>query len=329
MKATVIDIQYYLPEQILDNIQLSSEFLEWTPEKIEEKTGITQRHIASEDEYASDLAVKAAKKILKNHPNLNIDLLIVCTQSPDYLIPTTACLVQEKLGLNTQVGAFDINLGCSGYIYGLSIAKGLIESKQAETILLLTVDTYSKYIEPTDKTVKTIFGDGAAATLLTACDSVNDYISPSVFGTDGRGAENLMVRSSGLKKDTDPFLRMNGGEIFSFTLKVIPPLVEAILKKTNKTLPQIDLFVFHQANAYMLKHLQKKLGIPDEKFLIAMDFCGNTVSSSIPIALVEAKKKNLLENCRYVLLVGFGVGYSWGATLVDVSSFNKYGSYEE
>lgn len=330
MKANVKAISYYLPEAILSNDLINEEFPEWDIEKISSKTGINSRHISANDEFSSDMAVKAAKKLFAEHniDKSTIDFLLFCTQSPDYFLPTTACIIQEKLGLNTTTGALDFNLGCSGFVYGLSLAKGLIAGGMANNVLLITSETYSKFIHPKDKSNKTIFGDAAAATLISSekgfC-SIGNFI----FGTDGKGAENLIVKQGGMRFPVsnnnedisdefgnvrnDKNLFMNGTEIFNFTGEFVPKLTEAILEKSNLTKDNIDLFIFHQANKYMLNHLRKKIKIPEEKFFISMQHCGNTVSSTIPIALYEAQKENRLANCHNLILAGFGVGYSWAA----------------
>ena len=330
MKANIKAISYYLPEAVLSNDLINQEFPEWDIEKISSKTGINSRHISAADEFSSDMAVKAAEKLFAEHniDKSTIDYLLFCTQSPDYFLPTTACIIQDKLGLNTSIGALDFNLGCSGFVYGLSLAKGLIAGEMAKNVLLITSETYSKFIHPKDKSNKTIFGDAAAATLITAekgfC-SIGNFI----FGTDGKGAENLIVKQGGMRFPVldenediadefgnvrnDKNLFMNGTEIFNFTGEFVPKLTEAILEKSSLTKDDIDLFIFHQANKYMLNHLRKKIKIPEEKFFIAMEHCGNTVSSTIPIALYEAQQQANLADSKNVILAGFGVGYSWGA----------------
>ena len=330
MKANIKAISYYLPEAILSNDLINQEFPEWDIEKISSKTGISSRHISADDEFSSDMAVKAAEKLFAEHKinKSTIDFLLFCTQSPDYFLPTTACIIQERLGLNTTIGALDFNLGCSGFVYGLSLAKGLIVGGMAKNVLLITSETYSKFIHPKDKSNKTIFGDAAAATLITSEEGFCS-IGNFVFGTDGKGAENLIVKQGGMRfpvssdnKDisdefgnirNDKNLFMNGTEIFNFTGEFVPKLTEAILDKSCLTKENIDLFIFHQANKYMLNHLRKKIKIPEEKFFIAMKHCGNTVSSTIPIALFEAQNENRLLGCHNLILAGFGVGYSWCA----------------
>ncbi|MDX6188206.1 ketoacyl-ACP synthase III [Flavobacterium sp. Fl-318] len=330
MKANIKAISYYLPEGVLSNDLIHQEFPEWGIEKISSKTGINARHISAPEEFSSDMAVKAAEKLFAEHhiDKSEIDFLLFCTQSPDYFLPTTACIIQQKLGLETTIGALDFNLGCSGFVYGLSLAKGLIAGQMAKNVLLITSETYSKFIHPKDKSNKTIFGDAAAATLVTSekgfC-SIENFI----FGTDGKGAENLIVKQGGMRfpvsnqsEDVadefgnvrnDKNLFMNGTEIFNFTGEFVPKLTQAILEKSNLVKEDIDLFIFHQANKYMLNHLRKKIKIAEENFFIAMENCGNTVSSTIPIALYEAQKQGRVDSSKNIVLAGFGVGYSWAA----------------
>lgn len=321
MQAVVRAIEYHLPERVLTNEQLAQEFPEFTVAKIEAKTGISERRLAAPAECASDLAVHAAQRLFKTGiaPG-DVEYILFCTQSPDYLLPTTACLLQHRLGIPTTAGALDFNLGCSGYIYGLSLAKGLIESGQVRNVLLLTAETYSKYIERGERGLRTLFGDGAAATWIVGeptSDPASMAIGPIAFGTDGTGECNLIVRQGGARQpEADKRLYMNGGEIFSFTLQTVPTAVRQILERAQLTLADVDRFVFHQANQYMLENLREKIGIPSEKFIIEMHDCGNTVSSTIPIALKRAVSAGKIRAGHRVMLVGFGVGYSWGALLL-------------
>jgi 3-oxoacyl-[acyl-carrier-protein] synthase-3 len=334
MHAAITGIEYHLPEEILKTEDLSAMFPEWGVEKIDAKTGIHARHIAHDDECASDLATAAVRKLFRSgvcSPQ-EVDFLVLCTQSPDYLVPTTACLLQQRLGLSTNTGALDINLGCSGFVYGLGIAEGLIVTGQAQAILLITADTYSKFIDANDKSSRVIFGDGSAATFIEARENQSPFFGPFVYGTDGQGAENLIVPNSGTRRsakharfgssetidvDTPPrSLRMNGARIVDFALTAVPRCVRELLRKAGMEQEEVDLFVFHQANAFLLEELRKVLEIPIEKFVLAMAHCANTVSSTIPITLKEASKTTKLRDGDKVMLVGFGVGYSWGATLV-------------
>jgi 3-oxoacyl-[acyl-carrier-protein] synthase-3 len=333
VKAYLAAIRSALPQTVLDNEQLASEYDGWPPEKIFAKTGIRTRRIAAADECASDLAVCAAQRLMTDFDvdRRSVDFLLHCTQTPDYILPTTACTLQHRLGLPSSCGALDFNLGCSGYVYGLGLAKALIDSGQARTVILTTADTYSKLLNASDKSVRTIFGDAAAATLVLGRDE-GSLIGPFVYGTDGGGAENLIVPTGGMRRAvmnqaelvpddsgnarTVNDLYMNGAEVFSFTLRVVPEAVGQLLAKAGLEQEAVDLFVFHQANRFMLDHLRRKMRIAPERFVIAMEEVGNTVSSSIPLALLEAQKRGQLPPGALVMLVGFGVGYSWGATLV-------------
>lgn len=331
MKAFINSIEYYLPSDTLTNADLVELFPVWSAEKIASKIGVSVRHIASKDETSADMAVSAANKLFKNH-NIKpeeIDFILLCTQSPDYFLPTSSCIIQNKLGIPTHAGALDFNLGCSGFVYGLAMAKGLILGGIARNVLLLTSETYSKFIHPHDKSNRTIFGDAAAATLIS--DTGFAEIMNFSMGTDGSGAERLIVHSGGLRnpmplKDlkyddqgnpvSSDHLFMDGTEILSFTLENVPLLVTDVLEKNSLSMDNIDLYVFHQANKHMLNFLRKKIGIPEEKFYSFMNYVGNTVSSTIPIALFEAQKGNSIKVGNNILIAGFGVGYSWAGALL-------------
>lgn len=331
MEAYIKAISYYLPEIIVTNDDLVKEFPEWSVDKVTEKVGVCQRHIASDNETSCDLAEHAARKLFVEY-NVNpqeIDFLLLCTQSPDYFLPSSACILQHKLGLPTSAGAFDYNLGCSGCIYGLAVAKGLIASGIAKNILLLTAETYNKYIHPTDKGNRSIFGDGAAACLV----STNGFAKIGEFslGTNGEGADNLIVKTGGArqkektgieKKDIeghicrDDYLYMNGGAIFNFTLDIVPTMIKDILNKNMLENKDIDYYVFHQANKFMLSTIRKICIIPKDKFYINLKNSGNTVSSTILIGLKDNIDNNLIHSNMKVMISGFGVGLSWGGTIL-------------
>ncbi|TCC94600.1 ketoacyl-ACP synthase III [Pedobacter frigiditerrae] len=331
MKAYIKCIEYYLPADVLDNTQISVDFPDWSVDKISAKTGIYERHIADKEEFTSDMAVTVSKKLFENN-NINradVDFILLCTQSPDYILPTTACIVQDRLGMNKTVGALDFNLGCSGYVYGLALAKGLIAARIARNILLITSETYTKFIHKGDKSNRTIFGDGASATIIST-DGICE-IGDFDLGTDGAGAQNLIIKNGGARnplreeKETideygnvlnPSYLYMNGPEIFSFTSSAVPSLIDNVLFKNVLKLETIDLYVFHQANQFMLNHLRKKIGIDESKFYLFLKECGNTVSSTIPIALKNAMIDNRINKGTNVLIAGFGVGYSWGGTVL-------------
>ena len=329
MEAFIKALSYYLPEKVVTNEQLVKEFPEWSVDKIAKKVGINERHIAAENETAGDMAYMAAEKlILENGINRDrIDFVLLCTQSPDYFLPSTSCILQSRLGLPTKCGAFDFNLGCSGYEYGLAVAKGLLISGVAKNILLLTAETYNKHIHPRDKGNRTIFGDGASASLISSEGFAK--IGEFVLGSDGSGYDRLILKT-GAMRHNDPLddyhedengtllssdhLFMDGKAIFDFTSDIVPSMIEETLAKHQLKMEDVDLFVFHQANRYMINYLRKLMEIDKDKFYVFMETVGNTVSSTIPIALCEAKKEGKLHG--NVVLAGFGVGLSYGATLL-------------
>lgn len=331
MKAYIKQIEYYLPKIKLENMN----------KRLAKKTGILYRHICDGGEIASDLAFEAAEKLFYKGINRdNIDYLILCTQSPDYYLPTTACILQNRLGLSINCGCFDYNLGCSGYIYGLSIAKGLIESNQAQNILLLTAETYSKYINVQDNTVYPLFGDAATATLVSGYDVVEDGLDGFVLGTDGSGYDKLIVPVGGMKyrhNDTkleveqDEYgnyrtnrnLYMNGAAISDFALDVVPETMRKVLEKTHMDKTDIDYYVFHQANKFMLNFLRMKCDLLEMPFWNDVSEYGNTVSCSIPIALADMMEANKDKNINKVMSIGFGVGLSWGGCIINMNKYIK------
>jgi 3-oxoacyl-[acyl-carrier-protein] synthase III len=335
--ASIYAIGLHFPETRLGNEELASELMGWTAEKIFDKTGINERRVVKADETALDLAEKACLDLFgtKSVTRDEVDFLILCTQAPDYILPTSACLLQDRLGLKTSVGAFDINLGCSGYVYGLSIATGLIAAGFAKKILLVTADTYSKYINKKDRSVRTLFGDGATASLVVACEPTQSSIGSFVFGTDGSGANHLIVPAGGAKypqtqatgiETTDISgnirsqnnLFMDGAAIMAFTLAEVPKAFAKLLATANVTLEEIDYVVFHQANAFMLEALRKKMKIPREKMPCSFEKIGNTVSSTIPVVLSDLMATQKFEPGKTVALVGFGVGLSWSACILTL-----------
>ena len=318
----ISEIETYFPEKKVTNEDLQKEFPEWSPEKIFNKVGVKQRYTASAEETVLELAVKASEKLLKKIDKNEIDFILFCTQSPDYHLPTTACILQDRLGLRKDIGALDFNLGCSGFVYGLSIAKGLIATGAAQNILLVTAETYTKYLRKSDKSNRTIFGDGAAATLIQKDETKENF--QFILGTDGSGYDNLIVRNGGgrnrINKEDEAgnCLYMNGQNIFIFTIEKIPVLVKEIMEKNNLTENDVDYYIFHQANAHILRRQREILEIPEEKFYINLEKYGNTVSSTIPIALKDAVETGKVKRGQKIMLIGFGVGLSWGATIVEL-----------
>lgn len=333
-KAGIAAIAGFLPDERLTNERLVEEFGTWTPEKIYHKTGITERRIAGK-ELVSDLAVGAAEALFSkcDIAREDIDILILCTETPDYLMPATACIVHDRLGLRNNSGAFDYNLGCSGYVYGLALAKSLILGNVARNVLLLTADVLTRFINPGDKSTRTIFGDAATATLVRDTEDHGD-IGDFVMGTDGSGSQNLIIPAGGMAmprseetaqerknrfgniRSKDNFY-MNGPEVLQFSMREVPLAVKAVLEKNSLGMDDIDLFVFHQATRLMLEHLRVEMNIPEPKFYMNMEKLGNTVSSTIPLALEQAEREGRIKKGDRVLLAGFGVGYSWSATVLE------------
>ena len=330
--AAVRAISYYLPEKVVDNRALVEEFGTWTEDKIFQKTGIRERHVV-DGELVSDLSVMAAERLFAEHgiSREGVDFLLLCTESPDYFLPATACIVQDRLGLAKTTGALDFNLGCSGFVYGLALSKGLIAGGMASRVLLITADTLSRTVHPEDKSTRTIFGDAAAATLVEASDTAR--IGDFVFGTDGSGKDKLIIPAGawamprtaetaiprtnrwGNTRSAEN-LYMNGPEVLNFTIGAVPGAVRKILEVHSMKMEDVDLFVFHQATRLILEHLRQEIGIPEEKFYTNMENKGNTVSATIPMALRDAWDEGRLRPGDHVMVVGFGVGYSWGATLL-------------
>ena len=343
MKAYLQFVSYYFPENCISNEDLIRTHPEWSVEKISAKIGINNRYIADSNESAGDMAVKASNIFFDEHciGRETIDFILLCTQSPDYFLPTTACILQDKIKLKNDCGAFDFNLGCSGYVYGLGIAKGLILSGQASRVLLITSETYSKYIHLLDKSCQTIFGDAAAVSLITNEKLVGGYnaeIMDFSYKTIGQGYDKLIVETGasrypkkctfqdefidGIFQKNRDYLYMDGKSIFEFTMFNIPEHIKQNIKKNNLRFSDIDLFVFHQANKYMLNFLQKRCDIPDSKFYVDLSDGGNTVSSTIPIGLKRALQ-NKEEIPIYIQLCGFGVGLSIGTVVLKTNNYDK------
>ncbi len=335
LNCEISDIAYYLPSMVIDNAELASRYNGWDENKIFEKTGIRKRHVVNSNEHVSDLAVNAALNLFKKgyiNP-VEIETLVLCTQTPDYALPGSSYIVHERLGLSKKCITFDFNQGCTGFVYGLFIVGNMIHSGCLKNALLITSETYSRWYHTLDKSVTTIFGDGAAAIYIRSTKDTHG-IGPFIFGTDGKGFKNLTVPYSGSHKSshkndelkefidesgnvrTLANLFMNGPELFRFAISTVPSMVENLLSISKESIEKIDKFVFHQANSYMLKNIQKILDIPDHKMIYEIENVGNTVSASIPIALKSAYDKGNISVGDKLLLAGFGVGYSWAGTIL-------------
>lgn len=333
--AGIGPIAIHFPKIVEDNALLQAENPSWDMKTIGEKTGILSRFIAEENETSADLGFLAAQKLFNEHDidPASIDFLLLCTQTPDYTLPTTACLLQHRLGLRTDSGALDFNLGCSGFVYGLSLADGLIRAGSAKRILLITAETYSKLIAPTDRSLRTIFGDAAAATLIEPTDQAS--IWGMKFGTDGSGGDTLLAPAGGFRKKEDQIqprarkrwpseLYMDGPSLISFTIGKIPETLDEILKSAGLAKQEIGYYLFHQATHKMLEQLRTVLQIDESKLPIRIAEIGNTVSSTLPILIQQMRDSKELTRSQKNLLVGFGVGWSWaGCVWQDILGPNS------
>ncbi|MEN6449373.1 MAG: ketoacyl-ACP synthase III [Thermoguttaceae bacterium] len=321
--AAIGPVAIHLPEKVESNDYLKSQYPKWDMDLVFAKTGIQERHIAAPGECSSDLGVAAAEKLFAQHniDRKSIDFLLFCTQTPDYPLPTTACLIQDRLGLRTSIGALDFNLGCSGFVYGLSLANGLIRTGTARRVLLITAETYTKFIDPTDRSLRTIFGDGAAATLIEASDQPS--LGSFVFGTDGSGGDMLLVAEGGARPKEAALqsrkrrrwpssLYMDGPELVKFSIDIAPPLVERVLASANWQRDDVEMYLIHQATVFMLDHLRECLTLDRERTPEALRMYGNTVSSTIPILIHDLRQDGRLRPGKQTMMMGFGVGLSWG-----------------
>jgi len=297
----------------------------WSAEAIYAKVGIQSRRIAAPGETAADIGERAAKAVLDSascDPG-SIDAVIVVTQSSDYLLPSSACILQHRLGLRDSVAAFDIGLGCSGFNYALWLSRALIRSQQARKILLICAETYSRYCDPHDISTATLFGDGAAAAILQADETDTiATIGESVLGTDGSGAEDLIVMEGGARSrasdpprpSQQPILSMDGPSVFRFALDRVRAACDELLTKADLTWADIDVVLCHQANRFMLQALQKQFGLDDSRMPIDVRDIGNLSTASLPVHIARWAESPRDLPVKHSLAVGFGVGYSWGAT---------------
>jgi len=336
LKTGIESIAYALPARRVSNDELKREYPDWDFERLEKRTGVFSRHIASEGETALDFAVRACEE-LAAHSELRaqeIDALIFCTQSPDYIMPPNSSILHGRLGLSTGVMAFDITLACSGYIYGLQIADSLIRSGAAQRVLLATSDTYSRYIHPGDRSTRCLFGDGGAVSIVSTAEG-SAAVRAIRCGSAGRHHEKFIIPAGGMRQPRSETtgcatvdrsgnvrsaenIRMDGIGVLSFFNATVPCAVKEILAANGLELSDIDLFVFHQASQIVLDTLRHALEIPQEKMLYDLAEVGNLVSASIPVALKRALDKGFARKGQLALLCGFGVGLSWGSALVNL-----------
>lgn len=330
MNIKIESIEYYLPQTIVTNDDLKLEHPEWDAGKIFEKTGVEQRYIAGEEETALDLAIKACEKLFEYTEVQEIDGIIFCTQTPDFLLPSNAFLIHKRFNFRKDVFAFDYNLACSGFIYGLILAKGFVLNKLAEKILLINADTYSKLINKRDKSTRVLFSDAAVATILKKSKS---GIIDCALGSSGNDYESFFVPVGGFKKQKNVASRielqdrnnnyrsqedinMDGFAVWKFIQSEIPKQINDILEKNSLKLDDIDMFFFHQASLLTLNSIVKKMRLPNNKVFSNISNIGNTVSASIPILLKDAINSQIIRRNNLILLSGFGVGLSYGTIIM-------------
>ena len=333
MKAYIKAIDFYVPEISVSDDDIQRRFPNYDVPRTSNIIGVHNRYVAPKDITSRNLAEKAAEKIFDNNSDVDkddIDYIIFVTQTSDYKQPSTACIIQHELGLRNNIGAFDVNLGCSGYLYGLSISKALIESGMVKNVLVLTAETSTRNVHPQDVGSFLMFGEAGTATIVSTegFAAIGDF----EHGTDGAGYDKLIIRTGGYKfpeKANDAHFDeegnivssdhacMDGNEVFVFTIRVVPKLVKASLGKNNLTINDIDLFIFHQANTFILEFLRKKMKIAPEKFYIDMEKYGNTSSCTVPICIVNAINQGRIKSGYKVSISAFGIGYSWAGTVLS------------
>lgn len=327
--GSLVDIEYHLPSKVVTNDEFKTNFPDWRVEQTEKRTGVTERRIALDSETAYDLALIAGKKLFSKHPTLlsKIDAIIFCTQSPDYVMPSNAFLMQKDLGLSSKVLAFDFNLACSGYVYGLLIASGLIKTGIARNILMVTADTYSKFLNQDDRSTRMLFGDGASASWIGDADneveplinSFDDFCCES----DGVGWDKFIIKTGGSRNPISKIDTMDQGEkIFMDGLNVLNLVNDRVVKQIYTMLDthhlktgDISQFFLHQASGLAIESLRRRLSINETSSFSNLSKIGNTVSSSLPILIKDYFSGHELTPNSKIVLCGFGVGYSWGTIL--------------
>ena len=323
MRATITSTAHHVPEKILTNHDIEK-MVETSDEWIQNRTGIKQRHIVSDDEASSDLSTHVAKKLLEKRgikPE-QIDIIIVGTVTPDHLTPSTAAIVQNNINAQ-NAWAFDLSAACSGFLFGLETGSKLIESGKYKTVMVIGVDTMTSILDFKDRETCIIFGDGAGGVILEPSKSDNGIIS-SILRTDGSGASSLNVLAGGSRKpateetiaNREHFIRQDGKKVFKFAVKRMADVSEEVLLKNGLSGNDIKLFIPHQANKRIIDATGERCGIPKDRVLINIDRYGNTTAGTIPIALNEAVENKLINNGDYILLSAFGSGFTWGSILI-------------
>jgi 3-oxoacyl-[acyl-carrier-protein] synthase III len=322
--ARIAGITTAVPSTTVDNEKDATQFEAGEVKKVIEMSGVKQRRIVGDSLCASDLCLAAAEKLLERlqWDRASIGALIMVTQTPDYLMPSTACILQERLGLSAECAALDVGLGCSGYPYGLWLATLMLSRPGIDRVLLLTGETPSRMCDRMDQSVVLLFGDAGSATAIERERRQKDDWVFALY-TDGKGYKDFIVEGGGTRNRfpqdmRDNFVRMNGAGIFNFILKRIPGLVKDTLAAGNMKVSDIDHFILHQANLFALKHLGKKLNLPQERVPIVIDRFGNTGGPSVPLAITQGHLAIPHDRAAKLLLLGFGIGLSWGSALIEL-----------
>lgn len=319
----IIGIGSYLPSKVLSNIDLE-EMVDTSDEWISDRTGIRERRIADSGYAASDLGAKAAIKAIE-HAQLaveDIDLIISASASPDKIFPSTACIIQDKIGA-VKAAAFDVQAGCTGFVYGLTTAVQYILGGLYKNVLVVGAEVLSKITDWEDRNTCVLFGDGAGAVVVS---EVGDGgILASILGSDGGGAKLLELPAGGSRepagddtvKNRRHYIKMSGNEVFKFAVKILDKTTRGVLQKGNLSLEEVDYIIPHQANTRIIDASIKRLKLPRHKMLINLDKYGNMSSASIPVALDEAYRDGKVKKGNKIVLVGFGAGLTWGANLLE------------
>lgn len=329
--AYIKALSCFTPPYSLDNEVLQVQLKDTCVAKTAKGVGVATRHIASDETTAGDMAIEAANRLFEKSGvrREEIDFVIMATQSPDHFLPPTACIIQDKLRIPTTAGAFDFDLGCSGYVYGLAIAGSFVDSGLAKNVLLLTGDTITRFIHPEDNN-RVLFGEAASATLVSTTGIAR--IGKFEKGSDGSGADCLIVKNGAARhlmhtgqENTDSegntrrddYFYMDGTKVFNFTVDCVPSLINNTLEQNSLSLEEVDHVILHQANKFMLNTLRKLCHIPKDKFYINLENTGNTTSTTIPLGLEDCLNRGLVKKGEKVLVAGFGVGLSWAGTVLS------------
>lgn len=314
-----------VPSERFDNLKDAKEFTQEEIRKVTAMAGIAARRMADDSTCSSDLCEVAANRVLEmtGWERDSIDALIMVTQSPDYFTPSTACLLQKRLNLSEQCAAFDVGLGCSGYPYGLWLASMMLQNNGFKRVLLLDGETAARFADKGDRSVSLLFGDAGSATALEASDPSDGNKSTFVLYSDGGGYKDLIIEGGGFRDrfPEDPrkyYVSMNGANVFNFTIKRVPELVHEALSFAKISADEIDYFIFHQSNQFMIKHLMKKIGIPDQKAPLILKEYGNTGGASVPLTITLGELERPRDKTLRLLLLGYGTGLSWASALVDL-----------